>query len=178
MGFVLKQWDGRPLFRREVEGSVLISPIPSSLLCMRHPNTLFLWTGRAPSETDPPAGVFSFWKAAEKLCPPVGNQRSHGALQKAVGHQHQRHQKREPEPGDSGWERSDFSHWQFFLGRYADLAEAAAVVREAEKARDEVVGQLDQLQDRAGQELERRLGKLLEDFRDKRAAAAAGATEN
>ena len=70
-----------------------------------------------------------------------------------------------------------FSRRQFFLGRYADLADAAAVVREAEKARDEVVGQLDQLQDRAGQELERRLDKLLEDFRDKR-AAAAGANEN
>ena len=174
MGFVLKQWDGRPLFRREVEGSVLISPHPIELAMYETPEH-FIPLDRESSLRDRPSG---------RSFSPSGRRRKNSALLWGTNVAMVR-SKRLWVTNTSGirnvsrnrglWMgKIGFSHWQFFLGRYADLAEAAAVVREAEKARDEVVGQLDQLQDRAGQEL----GKLLEDFRDKRAAAAAGATEN
>ncbi len=177
MGFARQHWGGKPLFRREMEGAVLISPHPIELAMYEAPEH-FLPLDREISLRDRHSG---------RSFSPSGGRRKNSALLWGTNVSIVR-SKRLWVTNTSGirnvsrnrglWMgKIGFSRRQFFLGRYADLADAAAVVREAEKARDEVVGQLDQLQDRAGQELERRLDKLLEDFRDKR-AAAAGANEN
>ena len=51
-----------------------------------------------------------------------------------------------------------FARRQFFLGRYKDIAEAA------EKLRDEVVDEIDQLQDKAVDVLAVRIAELVEEF--------------
>ena len=57
-----------------------------------------------------------------------------------------------------------FARRQFFLGRYKDIADAAAVVEAAEKLRDEVVDEIDQLQDKAVDVLAVRIAELVEEF--------------
>ena len=54
-----------------------------------------------------------------------------------------------------------FARRQFFLGRYKDIADAAAVVEAAEKLRDEVVDEIDQLQDKAVDVLAVRIAELV-----------------
>ena len=58
-----------------------------------------------------------------------------------------------------------FARRQFFLGRYKDIADAAAVVEAAEKLRDEVVDEIDQLQDKAVDVLSERIDALLSEVR-------------
>ena len=58
-----------------------------------------------------------------------------------------------------------FARKQFFLGRYKDIADAAAVVKAAEQLRDEVVEEIDQLQDRAISVFAERIDALLSEVR-------------
>lgn len=66
-----------------------------------------------------------------------------------------------------------FARRQFFLGRYKDIADAAAVVEAAEKLRDEVVDEIDQLQDKAVDVLSERIAKLVEEFHTDKSAVIA-----
>lgn len=61
-----------------------------------------------------------------------------------------------------------FAKRQFFLGRYASIDAAAAIVKAAEELRAEVVDDIDTLQDRAVNVLASRLEKLKESFDSKR----------